>query len=100
MKLKLLVEGLYLLKTYNQFSKTLLSNKQFSNMPIEIYIIHTISISKFYLLLSLLIICIDHQSHRYSEIKTDHNWHHCKTSSATSDYCGPQQISYLSKSFL
>ena len=45
-------------------------------------------------MLSLLLICIEHQSLRSSENNSERNLHYKESSSTTNDYCGPQQRSY------
>ena len=55
---------------------------------------HFICFSKFYSLLYLLWIFIEHQPHCSGEINPDRNWYSRETSSTTNDYCGPQHISY------
>ena len=42
----------------------------------------------------LLLIFIDHQSHRSSVNNIERNWHYHKESSSTNDYCESQDISY------
>ena len=50
--------------------------------------------SYFYSLLSLLLIFIEHRSYRFSERKTNRNFHYREVSSSTNDYRGQHGISY------
>ena len=55
---------------------------------------HLICFSRFYSLIYLLLIFLEHKSHRYSEIKPECNWHYHKASSSTNDYSGQHDKSY------
>ena len=63
-------------------------------MQIEIYIMYLIFLLNVYSLLFLLLIFIQNQSQRYSEIKPKHNWHYREASSSTNDYRGQQERLY------
>ena len=52
-----------------------------------------------FLLLSLLLIFIEHKSHRSSEINPEHNWNSRETSIATNDLSGPQHRSYYQPAY-
>ena len=94
MKLKLLVQGLNLIKTFCRLANTLLSCNHISNTPIEVYITCLIFSQNNYSIIYSLLICIDHQSHCYSEINPERDWNYCETSSDINNYCGPKQRSY------
>ena len=90
MKLKILVQGLHLIKTYHKQAKTLFLSKQVSNTPIEIYIMYLIYFYNFNSLISFILIFIEHQSHRSSENNPERNYHYRKALSTTNDFRGPQ----------
>ena len=57
-------------------------------MQIEVYLIHLICFSKFCILLSLLLIFIEHQPHRSNEMKPELNWHYYGASRSTNIIIG------------
>ena len=63
-------------------------------MQIEIYLMHLICFFEFYSVLFVLLVFIENQSHRSSEIKPEHNRHFNEASSSTNNYCGQKDTSY------
>ena len=94
MKLRLLVQGLQSIDFFHQLADKCNFYKQVINMQIEIYLMHLIYFFSFNSVLSVLLIFIENQSHRSSEIKPECNRHFHETSSPTNHYCVQQDTSY------